>query len=241
MVNSRDNLVIMRLFLLPLILLIYSGSFCQCKTYKISSKGDTLNCTDFKGIKSGQWVVRAEALRGEPGYEEEGVFVNDKKEGTWKRFNLMGDLTAIENYRWGNKNGKCQYFSLQGLEREESWKALNPAKAVDTIDVPDPKYPDKYERVVVINEGNSLRHGVWKYYNPNFGSLIKTENYTLDQLQTGDLQLSNKVVDPLVVDSLNATGVKPADKSKSKPKEVEDFEKKNKNKKKITLRDGKTG
>ena len=63
MVNSRDNLVIMRLFLLPLILLIYSGSFCQCKTYKISSKGDTLNCTDFKGIKSGQWVVRAEALR----------------------------------------------------------------------------------------------------------------------------------------------------------------------------------
>lgn len=241
MVNSEDNLVLMRLFFLPLILLIYSGSFGQCKTYKISSKGDTLNCTDYKGIKRGQWVVRAEALRGEPGYEEEGVFVNDKKEGTWKRFNLMGDLTAIENYRWGNKNGKCQYYSLQGLEREESWKALNPGKAMDTIDVPDPKYPDKYERVVVINEGNSLRHGTWKYYNPNFGTIIKIENYTLDQLQTGDLQLSNKVVDPIAVDSLNANGTKQADKSKLKPKEVEDFEKKNKNKKKITVRDGKTG
>lgn len=238
MVNSNNNLVIMRLLLIPLILLIYSSSFGQCKTFKISSKGDTLNCTDINGIKRGLWVVHVDPLRGEPGYEEEGIFVNSRKEGTWRRFNLMGDLMAIENYRWGNKNGKCSYFSLMGLEHEESWKALNPAKAIDTIDVPDPKYPDRYEQVIVKNEGNSLKHGTWKYYNPSYGTILKIENYVLDELQTGNQEISNKKVLPEGADSTEA---KPTDKSKAKPKEVEDFEKKNKNKKKITVRDGKTG
>lgn len=238
MVNSRDNLVIMRLLFIPLILLIHTSGFGQCKTYKISSKGDTLNCTDLNGVKRGEWVVHVDALRGEPGYEEEGVFVNSRKEGTWRRFNLMGDLMAIENYRWGNKNGKCAYYSLMGLEHEESWKALNPAKAIDTIDVPDPKYPDRYEKVIVKNEGNSLKHGTWKYYNPSYGTILKIENYVLDELQTGNNETSH---DKVVVDGTDSTSTKPADKSKAKPKEVEDFEKKNKNKKKITVRDGKTG
>jgi hypothetical protein len=228
----------MRLFLIPLIIFISSASFGQCITYKISSKGDTLNCADAKGIKHGQWIVHVNALRGESGYEEEGVFVNDRKEGSWRKFNLMGDLMAIENYRWGNKNGKSSYFSLVGLEHEESWKALNPGKLIDTIDVPDPKYPDRYERVVVKNEGNSLKHGVWKYYNPNYGNILKIETYVLDQLQTNDQVVSNTKILPEGKDS---TGLKPGDKAKPKPKEVEEFEKKNKNKKKITIRDGKTG
>lgn len=228
----------MRLFLIPLIIFISSVSFGQCITYKISSKADTLNCTDAKGIKHGQWIVHVNALRGESGYEEEGVFVNDRKEGSWRKFNLMGDLMAIENYRWGNKNGKSSYFSLVGLEHEESWMALNPGKLIDTIDVPDPKYPDQYERVVVKNEGNSLKHGVWKYYNPNYGNTLKIETYVLDQLQTDNQGISNTKILPEAKDS---TGIKPGDKSKPKPKEVEEFEKKNKNKKKITIRDGKTG
>jgi antitoxin component YwqK of YwqJK toxin-antitoxin module len=233
----------MRLFLLPLILLIYSGSFGQCKTYKISSKGDTLNCTDVTGIKRGVWVVHVDALRGAPGYEEEGTFVNDKKEGPWRSFNLMGDLLAIENFRWGNKNGKCQYFNLMGLEHEESWKALNPAKPIDTIDVQDPKYLEghKIDRVIIVNEGHSLKHGTWKYYNPSYGNVIKIENYLLDQLQTEDHQMSDILTVFDGVDSSKETKLKPVEKPKSKPKEVEDFEKKNKKKKKITIRDGKTG
>jgi len=238
MVNSKNNLVIMRLLFIPLILLIYTGSFGQCKTYKISSKGDTLNCKEANGTMRGQWVVHVDALRGEPGYEEEGSFVNSRKEGSWRRFNLMGDLMAVENYRWGNKNGKCSYFSLVGLEREESWRALNPAKAIDTIDVPDPKYPDRFEKVIVKNEGNSLKHGTWKYYNPSYGNILKIETYVLDELQTGNQELSNKNVVNTASDSTDA---KPADKTKVKPKEVEEFDKKNKNKKKITVRDGKTG
>ncbi|MEI6086613.1 MAG: hypothetical protein WCR66_03415 [Bacteroidota bacterium] len=233
----------MRLFLLPLILLIYSGSWGQCKTYKISSKGDTLNCTDVSGIKRGTWVVHVNPLRGAPGYEEEGNFVNDKKEGPWRTFNLMGDLLAIENFRWGNKNGKCQYFNLMGLEHEESWMALNPLKPIDTIDVQDPKYLEghKVDRVIIVNDGHSLKHGTWKYYNPGYGNLIKVENYLLDELQTEDRQMNDILTVFDGVDSTKETKLKPVEKPKAKPKEVEDFEKKNKNKKKITIRDGKTG
>jgi hypothetical protein len=31
-------------------------------------------------------VVHVESLRGEPGYEEEGVFENNRKEGEWRIF-----------------------------------------------------------------------------------------------------------------------------------------------------------
>jgi antitoxin component YwqK of YwqJK toxin-antitoxin module len=233
----------MRLFLVPLILIIYSGSWGQCKTYKISSKGDTLNCTDISGIKRGLWVVHVEPLRGAAGYEEEGTFINDKKEGTWRTFNLMGDLMAIENFRWGNKNGKCQYYNLMGLEHEESWKALNPAKPIDTIDVQDPKYLEghKVDRVIIVNEGHSLKHGTWKYYNPAYGNIIKVENYLLDEIQTEDPQMNDILTVFDGVDSTKEIKAKATEKPKGKPKEVEDFEKKNKNKKKITIRDGKTG
>lgn len=192
-----------------------------------------------KGMKQGPWVVHIEPLRGEPGFEEEGSFMNDKKEGTWRRFNLMGDLMAIENYKWGNKNGKCQYFTIAGLEHEESWKALNPNKMYDTIDVPDVKNPDQYEKVVVKVEASSLKHGQWKYYNPTYGSLLRTETYLLDNLQTGAPEELNKPLSHSTVDSIAAPTAKPAEKPK--PKEVQDFEKKNKGKKKITVRDGKTG
>jgi hypothetical protein len=64
-----------------------------------------------KGQKQGPWVVHIDDLRGERGYEEEGIFWNDKKEGTWRRFSLEGDLIAIENYRYGYKDGKNTYFN----------------------------------------------------------------------------------------------------------------------------------
>src|SRR5690348_4319341 len=92
-------------------LLISLNSYSQCKDYIIGIKGDTLNCTDVKGLKQGKWIVKYEQVRGEPGYEEEGEYIDGKKEGTWRLYSLEGDLIAIEGYRWGNKNGVFQYFT----------------------------------------------------------------------------------------------------------------------------------
>jgi antitoxin component YwqK of YwqJK toxin-antitoxin module len=211
-------------------MLISLQGFAQLKDYRISIKGDTLNGVDQQGKKQGKWVHRYDEVRGEPGFEEEGEYVDDRREGKWRRYTLMGDLIAIENYRWGYKDGVSQYFNALGeLLREESWKALNPDKQYDTIDVEDVDHLEKYTRVIVKNEGAGIRHGTWKYYDPSSGFVNKTENYVLGALQ------NNK--------SSSTASKEPTaeSKAKAKPKEVLDFEKKNSGKKKVRVQDGSTG
>ena len=230
----------MRYFLI-IFLFISVNSYSQCKTFSIGVKGDTLNCTDFNGKKQGRWVNQMPELRGEPGYEEQGVYLNGKKEGTWQQFSLMGDLMAIENYRWGNKNGKCFYFTRFGQPlREESWKAVNPDNPYDTVDVYDLIDPTKVkERVVVKLDGFTLRHGTWKFYDPDYGTVEKTEQYHLDKLRTQADELA-----PIDISSKGQAKEKSDTavvKTVPKPKTVLDYEKKNAGKKSIKVRDGKTG
>ncbi|HXL57136.1 MAG TPA: hypothetical protein VN958_12805 [Chitinophagaceae bacterium] len=85
--------------------IISLSSYGQWKSFALGVKGDTLNRVDQNNLKQGPWVTHVESLRGEPGYEEEGVYKDGKKEGTWRMYNLMGDLLAKENYKWGYKNG----------------------------------------------------------------------------------------------------------------------------------------
>lgn len=226
-----------------LFIIISTNASAQCITYKLSSRGDTINCTDKQNLKQGKWKIEVPPLRGERGYIEEGGFVNNRKEGVWRRFSQMGDLLAVENYKWGNKNGMNRYFTINGLEHEESWMAVNPNKAYDTIDVQDIINPNKYEKVVVKVEGNSLRHGTWRFYDPLTGQQVKTETWFLDQFKdpdnptptSGYTTLNRKAVDSSLLARKDTSSKKP------KPKEVLDFEKKNAGKKKVAVRDGRTG
>jgi hypothetical protein len=210
--------------------------FGQCKTYKISAKGDTINCTTMKGVKKGKWVERTDDLRGNPGREEEGMYINNKREGTWRVYTLRGDPMAVENYRWGLLNGKSQYYTLEGLEHEESWLAFDPGKTYDTIEVPDLVEPDVYKKVVIKNEGNAIKQGKWTYYDPKTGFIVKTETYAGDSLQN-----------PLSIFGMKQNQKQPlSDSAKrkalaAKPKEILDYEKKNAGKKKVKVIDGSTG
>ncbi len=213
----------------------------QYKSFRISDRGDTLNIIDQEGRKQGKWLIHTDPLRGNPGFEEEGVFVNNRKEGLWRQFSLMGDLIAEEHYKWGNKNGICRYYTPYGLEREESWRAINPDKVSDTIDVPDPADPNKVDRVVVKNTGHSLRNGTWRYFDPRSRRLLGVEKYLLDVLQPED---AKPPASPSIMPD-SASGHSAADTAKNaskmpKPKEVLEFEKKNAGKKK-KIRDGHTG
>ena len=204
----------------------------QWKSYRITSNNDTINCIDKNDLRQGKWSVKIEGLRGEPGRDEEGIYKDGKKEGVWRVYTSMGDLYAVENYRWGNKDGKCQYFNISGIVREESWKAVNPANPFDTVDVYDPVDPTKMYRQVVKIEGSSVKHGTWNYYND--GLISKSENYFLDKLQSplGGATASDKD---------NPNPEKKTEKApvKTKPKEVMDFEKKV-GKKKVKVIDGTT-
>jgi hypothetical protein len=178
-------------------------------------------------MKQGKWIIHVDELRGNPGYEEEGIFKNDKKEGVWRIYSLMGDLVGFENYKWGFKDGISQYFTLAGLEREESWKAVDPEKPYDTVDVPDPYNPLKVERKRIKIDGTTLRHGIWKYYRPGSMSIIKTETYFLDKLQ-------KPAVEQYITEKKQTA-------STAKPKEVVEFEKNVESKKGKKIRTGKVG
>src|SRR6476646_2410606 len=133
----------MRYLFISLLFITVSAS-AQLKSYIISVKGDTLNRVDNKGLKQGPWVIHVDELRGEPGYDEQGIYEDDKKEGTWKRFSLDGDLLAIENYRYGFKNGKSTYYNnMSNMVREESWSAVDPKNPYDKVNVYDINDPSK--------------------------------------------------------------------------------------------------
>ncbi|HEX6180294.1 MAG TPA: hypothetical protein VFZ47_03565 [Chitinophagaceae bacterium] len=215
-------------------LVISLNASSQCKDYIISVKGDTLNCTDINNLRQGKWVIKYDEVRGEPGYEEEGEYKDGKKEGVWRKFSLQGDMIAIENYRWGYKNGLSQYFTPNGeLIREESWRAANPLNPYDTVEVADwAKDPLGLitKQVVVKIEGSTVKHGPWKFYSPQTGMIMKEESWIFGALDKGP---------PKKDDIVNND---PAEKKPvAKPKEVQDFEKKNAGKKKVKVRDGRTG
>lgn len=215
-------------FLFSLIILqIHPGkTFAQWKDFTISPKGDTINCTDKQDRRQGRWVNHFDELRGEPGYEEEGLYKNGRKEGTWRLYSLQGDLIGVEFYKWGNKDGVCQYFGINGtLLREESWRALNPDKAYDTLTVEDVDHLDKYKTVIVKNDGVAIKDGVWKFYDPQTGMVARTETYTLGKREIGK--------------STQPTANADVPKTATKPKEVLDFEKKT-GKKKVKVKDGST-
>ncbi len=216
-----------RIILVAGILMSFAAD-AQWNSFQLSPRGDTLNCIDKENLKQGPWVIRVNELRGEPGYEEEGVFVNDKKEGIWRKYNLTGDLIGIENYKWGNRDGKQLYFTLLGdLLREESWRAINPDNPYDTVDVPDLYDPNKIETKIIKHESNAVKHGTWKFYDVSTGMIVKTEKFFFGKPDNGN--------------GTAAKDVSAETKQVNKPKEVVDYEKKNSGKKKIKVRDGKTG
>ena len=218
-------------FLLMLVFGISFGQvFAQCKTFTLMSNGDTLNCIEVNDKKRGKWKLHVNTLRGNPGYDEEGEFRDNKKEGVWRKYSSMGDLLAIQNYKWGNLDGTSQYFTIAGLDREENWHAMNPEKAFDTLQVEDINDENKYVQVIVPNDGKSMKHGKWTWYRTGSENIIKTEVYFL-----------NKLKEPKD-DKKDIPATIPAEPVKKvPPKEVADFDKKNSGKKSVKTRDGRVG
>lgn len=223
--NSRI-FSIARIFLIPAIMVsLTPQAHSQLKSYKISVRGDTINTIDQKGLKQGKWVVHVDPLRGEPGYEAEGIFTNDHKEGLWRKYSLQGDLIARENYKNGDKEGLSQYFTRLGnLEREENWRAYDPGQPYDTIAIYGTGNNEITGYKIVKAEPYSVKDGNWTYYGPS-GEIIKTERYDRGHL-----------IEP----AKKTEVVSDEPMKKIVPKEVVEYQKKNSHKKKVTVRDGAT-
>jgi hypothetical protein len=222
-------LKIRQLFLMAtMLLLFFTNGMAQYKTYKLNAEGDTLNAIDNKDMKQGKWVLHVEPLRGEPGYEEEGIFKNNNKEGIWRKYSLQGDIIAVELYKLGGKDGIQQYYTYLGdLIREESWRGYDPDAPYDTIAVYGEGNNEIIDYKIVKADQYSVRHGEWKYFDAGTGRLVKVEKYDRGHLETPN-------------DNKKTVAAPPAKKKEvEKTPEMMEWEKKNKGKKNV-VRDGRT-
>lgn len=205
-------------------------SLAQYQSFQLNPQGDTINIVDNKGQKQGKWVITVGEVRGEPGYDEEGLYKNNQKEGVWRKYSSTGDIIAVENYLHDGKDGGQQYFSFLGdLVREENWRGYNPDAPYDTIAIYGTESNQVLEYKLVKAQQYSVPHGDWKYYGPG-GQVIKIETYAYGRLQTPG--------------GNNAVAAKPAPAKpveKEKPLEVQEYEKKYSKKKRSQMeREGKT-
>ena len=226
----RSILKIRQLSLISLLIFLSAVTAnAQYKNFILSPKGDTLNIIDKKGLKQGKWVNSVPEIRGEPAYEEEGYYKDDKKTGPWRKYNGTGDLIAMENYLFGGKHGVQQYFTFLGaIEREEQWRGYNPDAPYDTIPVYGQGNNEIIDYKIVKAEQYSVPHGEWKFYDPT-GHITKIERY----------DRGFPIKDAVQKETVTADPAKP--KEKVKTKEILEYEKKYSKKKRAHMeRVGKT-
>jgi len=213
--------------LVTMLLLLFIACKSQYKQFKISPTGDTLDAIDKKGLKQGKWVTSVPELRGEPGYDEEGVYKDDKKEGLWRKYTPTGDVIALENYRFGGKDGLQQYFTFLGQPvRDEQWHSYDPKSPYDTVPIYGVGNDEILKYKLVKAQQYSVPDGQWTYYDEN-GNVIKTEKYYRGLL------LKNE--EDNVIDSTKNTATIVKDTTKVKPPEVIEYEKKLSKKKRAAL------
>lgn len=216
---------VVKINLVILLSMVHFIANAQLKSYEIGINKDTINKIDKNNKKQGKWVVKKEALRGNPGYEEEGIYKNDLKEGVFRKYSADGDIIGVETFLLGAKEGLQQYYTPLGvLEREENWRAFNPNNPYDTIPIYGTGSGEIIEYKVVKAIPYSVKHGDWKYYNPVNGELLITEKWDRNNL------VKPKPKEAVATTGKSLPGVK---KVVAKTPQMLEWEKKNRGKKVI--------
>lgn len=170
--------------LLSFLFLLLCAQPVSAQTAQPEQERTELNQTDSKGLRQGMWLHRMPARMGEPAYLEFGYYSNGEKTGTWYRFDANGVPEAIEQYSRNVLNGEVKYFDDGRLTVVGHYRGLNPEYTVDTIVVEDPV--TGAERLVpVSSERGTIRHGLWRFYDPMTGRLLREDFYQLDEKVSG--------------------------------------------------------
>ena len=131
----------------------------------------------------------------------------------------------------GGKDGFQQYYSALGeLLREENWRGYNPDAPFDTIAIYGTGSNEIVDYKIVKAEQYSIKQGMWRFYEPVTGRLLKTEEW-----DRNNLILPNTPKKEVVGNSLKAVK-----KEVAKTASMLEWEKKNKGKKNV-VRNGQTG
>jgi len=166
--------------LLLLVLTLFCGQQLFAQPAPSGEDKTEFNQTDNKGMRQGPWLIRQPERMGEPAYFEFGYYSNGEKTGSWYHLDVNGVPEAIEQYSRNVRNGEVKYFDGGRLTVVGHYRGLNPDVIIDTIVVEDPETGQ--ERLVPIaSERGSVRHGLWQFYDPRTGRLLREEYYQLDE------------------------------------------------------------
>ena len=131
-----------------------------------SAQGQQHNTVDATGLKQGTWIIQGSMLK-DPTYSasakvEEGVYLNNEREGMWKRYYPNGAVRSEISYQSGKPEGPYKLYYANGkVEETGRWH--------------DGKQTDRFQRyhsngilkeeLSYDQEGN--RHGRQQYYHEN--------------------------------------------------------------------------
>ena len=174
----------MKIFLSVVVAFLFFAdrSFAQQREEPpVPPEASHLNKVDVKGKKHGLWLTTKPPRMGEPGINEFGNYEHGEKYGMWYKIDDKGDLVAIESFRHDVLDGEVKYYDQGKLYCIGHYRGLNPKNKFDTIVIMHPVTQEEEYRIIPTDNG-SLRHGSWKYYDPQNGYLVKEEEYQVDEL-----------------------------------------------------------
>ncbi len=140
-----------------------------------------LNKTDAQGKRNGMWAIVQPERMGEESFTEVGSYDHGVKYGSWYKLDEQGELLAMETFRNNVLDGEAKYFERGYLVATGNYRGLNPNRAVDTFMVENPVTGEQSLRSISTDR-RTVRHGVWRFYDPETGRLLREEDYQVDEL-----------------------------------------------------------
>ena len=140
-----------------------------------------VNKFDESGKRNGIWLISQDARMGEEGFSEFGNYDHGLKYGKWYKIDGEGDLMSVESFRNDVLDGEVKYYDKGQLTCTGNYRGLNPDTQFDTIMVTHPVTGAETLRTVATERG-TVRHGLWRFYDPQTGKLLKEEEYQVDEL-----------------------------------------------------------
>jgi len=88
--------------------------------YSVFAQSDTINQTDAEGLKQGYWIIYN---KDNTRMDQEGTYVDNKKEGIWKKYYSNGNIEHEITYVRNKPNGYAKFYYENGnLSEEGIWQ-----------------------------------------------------------------------------------------------------------------------
>lgn len=131
-----------------------------------AASGNEQNRKDDLGRRQGYWIIQA-YMTGETGYApdatvEEGTFVDDKKEGLWKKYFPNGKLKSEITYVNDRPNGWYAVYYPTGIAEERGTWTRNK----NTGDFKRFYANGELQQEFFFND-KGIRNGIQRYYHSN--------------------------------------------------------------------------